>query len=97
MPAVLDRPIVDNTIDTNEDMQPVWVLLVHATANQSWLDIGAILLRIMPELNREKINRISQEIKQKQCGIVYKGEKPMVERYHERLHRNQLHVTMEQE
>lgn len=97
MPAVLDRPIVDNILDTHKDEQPVWVLLVHETATQSWFDIGTILLKILPELNREKINRICQEVKQKQSGVVWRGEKPMVERYHERLQRNDLHVTMERE
>lgn len=102
MPAVLDRPtvsspIVDNIFDTDQDMQPVWVLLVHETATQSWLEIGDVLLKIMPELNRDKINYICTEIKQKQCGVVFKGEKPLVERYYERLKRNDLHVTMERE
>jgi len=97
MPAVLDRPVVDNIIDTVKDEQPIWILFVHETATQAALDIGAILLKIMPELNREKISAIVVNLRNKHIGIVYKGDKPMVERYAERLKRNDLSVTMERE
>lgn len=101
MPAVMERPVIDQISDTDlntdNDMQPTWVLLVHETANQSWLDIGNILLKIMPELSREKINTIAHVLKMHQVAPVYKDLKPVVERYYERLQKNQLKVTMEKE
>ena len=98
MPAVLDRPVTDiiYTPEVDENKTPLWTLYVMETSTMNFMRVMAILFRILPEFNTERLNAINDELRTRHIAQIMQDIKEKVEPYYLRLQKNDLNVLMEE-
>lgn len=97
MPAVMDRPKTIDVPVENMDMHPIYILFIFCTPTQNSLEIQPILEKALPELNRDKILHIIDELRVNDMATIMRDVKEVVEPFYTRLKNKKLEVRMDKE